>query len=45
MPLVLHGTTGVSDEDMKKAVQPRICKVNIGAALRSAFFKGMKAGL
>jgi fructose-bisphosphate aldolase class II len=37
-PLVIHGSTGVRDEDLKKlAVEHRVAKVNIGTALRMAF--------
>jgi fructose-bisphosphate aldolase class II len=37
-PLVLHGSTGVHDEDLKKlSTEHRIAKVNIGTALRMAF--------
>lgn len=37
VPLVLHGSTGVTDEDMKKLIKHRFVKVNIGTALRIAF--------
>ncbi|AUU88513.1 ketose-bisphosphate aldolase [Enterobacteriaceae bacterium ENNIH3] len=47
-PLVLHGGTGVSDEDMRKAVTEGINKVNVGTEMnvqwvgqcKSAFEKG-----
>jgi len=42
VPLVLHGATGVSDEDMKKLIQTRIAKVNIGTALRMAFGRTLR---
>jgi fructose-bisphosphate aldolase class II len=45
VPLVIHGATGVSDEDMRKAIQLGICKINIGAALRLAFNNAMKTRL
>ncbi|MFQ6076099.1 MAG: class II fructose-bisphosphate aldolase, partial [Candidatus Bathyarchaeia archaeon] len=44
-PLVLHGATGVSDDSARRAIQLGICKVNVGAALRSAFISGMKRSL
>ena len=33
MPLVLHGGTGVSDEDMRQAVTEGINKVNVGTEM------------
>lgn len=38
MPLVLHGSSGVIDEDLKRlATEHNLAKVNIGTALRMAF--------
>lgn len=42
IPLVLHGTSGVPDETVKKCVQNGICKVNYATDLRIAFTKGLK---
>jgi len=42
-PLVLHGATGISDDDAQKAVQAGVCKINIGHALRLAFADAMKS--
>nr|WP_325212404.1 class II fructose-bisphosphate aldolase [uncultured Oscillibacter sp.] len=36
-PLVLHGSTGIRDADMKKLLPTHVVKVNIGTALRMAF--------
>jgi len=36
-PLVIHGSTGVKDEDLSKLSKHRVGKVNIGTALRMAF--------
>ncbi len=36
-PLVLHGSSGVSDDDLKRAVQAGITKVNIGTHLNVVF--------
>lgn len=44
-PLVLHGATGIADDDAKKAVQTGVCKINIGHALRLAFADAMKSSL
>lgn len=37
VPLVLHGSSGVPDEDLAKAVAAGMVKVNIGTALNTAF--------
>jgi len=37
VPLVIHGSTGITDEDMVKLRNTRVAKVNIGTALRMAF--------
>lgn len=36
-PLVIHGSTGIPDEQMKLLVRTRVSKLNIGTALRLAF--------
>lgn len=41
-PLVLHGSTGVKDEDLKRLATYRFGKVNIGTALRMAFGRTMR---
>lgn len=45
IPLVLHGTSGVPDEDVKECIRRGICKVNYATDLRIAFSKGVKAYL
>ncbi|MCH4889823.1 class II fructose-bisphosphate aldolase [Acidaminobacter sp. JC074] len=42
VPLVLHGSTGVKDSDLKKLSSKGICKVNIGTAIRMAFGHTMR---
>ncbi|MCC3356863.1 class II fructose-bisphosphate aldolase [Bacillus sp. REN16] len=37
VPLVMHGSTGIPDEDLKKMASTNIGKVNIGTAIRMAF--------
>lgn len=37
VPLVLHGSSGVPDEDLRRAVGAGMAKVNIGTALNIAF--------
>lgn len=36
-PLVLHGTSGISSFDIKKIINSRIAKCNIGTLLRQAW--------
>ena len=40
VPLVLHGTSGVPDEQVAEAVRNGICKVNYATELRQAYTKG-----
>ena len=42
IPLVLHGASGLSDEDVKDCVSRGICKVNFATELRVAYTDGMK---
>jgi len=44
-PLVLHGATGISDEDVKKAIGLGVCKINVGHALRLAFAEVIRNSL
>jgi fructose-bisphosphate aldolase, class II len=37
IPLVLHGTSGISDADMEVIVNSRVAKCNIGTVLRQAW--------
>ena len=37
LPLVLHGASGASDEEVKKGIAAGICKVNIDTMIRMAF--------
>ncbi|HEY8805709.1 MAG TPA: class II fructose-bisphosphate aldolase [Clostridium sp.] len=45
IPLVLHGGTGVSEEDLKKCILGGISKVNIGTELNVAWVKDAKEHL
>lgn len=45
IPIVLHGASGIPDEDVKKATSLGICKVNYATELRDAYSKGVKAYL
>lgn len=42
VPLVLHGSSGVPDEALKKAISLGICKINIDTNIREAFTLGVK---
>ncbi len=37
IPLVLHGSSGVPDDDIREAVRSGVCKVNIDTNIREAF--------
>ncbi len=37
VPLVIHGTSGIVDKDVKKLLSTNVGKMNIGTALRMAF--------
>ncbi|EKD56191.1 MAG: Tagatose-bisphosphate aldolase [uncultured bacterium] len=45
VPLVLHGGSGVSDDEIKKVIKSGICKINIHTEIRKAFIEGFKKGL
>lgn len=40
VPLVLHGTSGVPDDQVREAISLGICKVNYATELRQAYTKG-----
>lgn len=42
VPLVLHGASGVSDEDIRECVRRGICKVNFATELRVAYTDGIR---
>lgn len=42
VPLVLHGGTGISDEDLKEAVALGMCKVNVGTILKRAYISSIQ---
>lgn len=43
VPLVLHGSSGITDEDVIKAISLGICKVNFATELRVAYSDAVKA--
>jgi fructose-bisphosphate aldolase class II len=45
VPLVLHGSSGVADDELRRAVGAGIAKVNIGTALGIAFTRAVRDAL
>lgn len=45
VPLVLHGTSGVPDEQVRDCIRRGICKVNYATDLRIAYTRGVRAFL
>ena len=45
IPLVLHGGTGIPDEDIKKAISLGINKVNIGTIIHCTYMNNLKEEL
>ena len=45
VPLVLHGSSGVADADLQRAVRAGVVKVNIGTALNVAFTHAVRRSL
>jgi len=45
VPLVIHGTSGIFEEDIRRLARTRVAKFNIGTVLRQAFGAGLKATL
>lgn len=42
IPLVLHGASGLSDDDVRACIANGICKVNFATELRVAYTKGVR---
>lgn len=45
VPLVLHGSSGVADDNLRAAVRAGITKVNVGTALNTAFTSALRTAL
>ena len=45
VPLVLHGSSGLADDELRRAVAGGLTKVNIGTLLNQAFTASVRAGL
>jgi fructose-bisphosphate aldolase class II len=42
IPLVLHGSSGVSDHDIKQGISMGLCKINVATQLAQAFTGGIR---
>jgi len=45
VPLVMHGGTGIPEEDIKKAIKNGINKVNVGTIIHTTMMNGMRREL
>jgi ketose-bisphosphate aldolase len=45
IPLVLHGGTGISPENLKEAIKLGMCKVNVGTMLKRIFIQNIQSYL
>jgi fructose-bisphosphate aldolase class II len=45
MPLVIHGTSGLFDDDISRLARSRVAKFNIGTVLRQAFGASLRETL
>jgi fructose-bisphosphate aldolase class II len=45
LPLVIHGTTGVTDVDLLRLKQSRVAKFNIGTSMRMTFAASLRQSL
>ena len=42
VPLVLHGASGIGEDDIRKAIDAGITKINIDTEIRDAFKRGVQ---
>ena len=45
IPLVLHGASGLTEDDVRSCIKEGICKVNFATELRQAYTNGIRAAL
>ncbi len=45
VPLVIHGTSGIFENDLAALARTRVAKFNVGTSLRQAFGNGMRRAL
>jgi len=43
VPLVLHGSSGVKNEDFPELIKTGICKINVGTKLRNSFMESCRS--
>jgi fructose-bisphosphate aldolase class II len=44
-PLVLHGSSGVTDEELRRIISTKFAKINIGTVLRKTFINSIRETL
>ena len=42
VPLVLHGSSGIPDEEVRRAIRLGVCKVNFATELRAAYTQAVR---
>ncbi|MDR3644508.1 MAG: class II fructose-bisphosphate aldolase, partial [Clostridia bacterium] len=45
VPLVLHGGTGISPEDLKEAISLGMCKINVGTVMKRVYIETLQREL
>jgi fructose-bisphosphate aldolase class II len=45
VPLVLHGASGISDDDLRRCVELGVRKINVNTEIRQAFFESLGASI
>jgi ketose-bisphosphate aldolase len=45
VPLVLHGGTGISPENLKEAIRLGMCKVNVGTVMKRGYLRSVQSYL
>ncbi|MCX6811811.1 MAG: class II fructose-bisphosphate aldolase [Candidatus Berkelbacteria bacterium] len=45
IPLVIHGGTGLKDDDIRKMISLGVAKINMDTALRIAFMRGLRQNI
>ena len=45
VPLVVHGATGISDEELQEAIKLGMCKINVGTMLKRTYLNAIKSYL
>lgn len=43
VPLVLHGSSGIPDEDLQRAIRSGIAKINLATEIKNTFMKSLQA--